>query len=242
VKISNRMKKYLVSFVFIPLLFNLILIGCYFSGIDFLQQIIAPTVEGLASNAWREFGLLEQLQNLLLLAVVVILALSTKNMNSVLDRALLIGATLAFLFLFLEEIDYGIHYYELFIGENTGIEVRNWHNQKTNGEQNVKKLKQLVDVLMFLLFIVLPLVKNKISVPFIQNIAPSRWFIAGFAVSLSCSNFAHFLDDQGLGIIAMQEGNLTGNISEFRELSNYYFFMLYALQLHKLESLFRRNR
>ena len=235
------MKKELTIFVFIPLLFNVLLMALYFSGVGSLQQFVAPTIEGLSSNAWREFGALEQLQNGFLFAVIVILSFAALRTKHGLDRACFIGAALVFLFLFLEEIDYGIHYYELLIGEDTGIEVRNWHNQKTNGEQNVKKFKQLMDLSMFVLFIVLPLLKNKIPNQFIKNITPSRWFIAGFVLAIALSNFAHFLDDRGMGSIAGVEGNLSGNISEFRELSNYYFFVVYALQLLKLESLLKNR-
>ena len=235
------MKKELLIYVGVPALFNVILIGLYFSVIESFQQLIAPTIEGLSSNVWREFGLLEQLQNIFLLAVIVILSLSAINNKNTLDRLCLLGGVLFFVFLLLEEIDYGLHFYEFFIGDDTGIEVRNWHNQRTDGEQNVKKSKQLMDVLMFMLFIVLPLIKNKISIQFIRNITPSRWFIAGFALAIILAKIAHSLDDQGMAVINSTEGNLTGNISEFRELSNYYFFMLYALQLLRLQSLFGIN-
>lgn len=235
------MKKELLIYVGVPALFNVTLIGLYFSGIESFQQLIAPTIEGLSSNVWREFGLLEQLQNIFLLAVIVILSLSAINNKNTLDRLCLLGGVLFFVFLLLEEIDYGLHFYEFFIGDDTGIEVRNWHNQRTDGEQNVKKSKQLMDVLMFMLFIVLPLIKNKISIQFIRNITPSRWFIAGFALTIILAKIAHSLDDQGMAVINGTEGNLTGNISEFRELSNYYFFMLYASQLLRLQSLFGIN-
>ncbi len=232
------MKKELLIYVGVPAFFNALLIGLYFSGIESLQQLIAPTIRGLSSNVWREFGLLEQLQNISLLATIAILSLAAINKKNTLDRLLLLSSVLFFVFLFLEEIDYGIHFYEFFIGDNTGIEVRNWHNQRTDGEQNVKKSKQLMDILMFVLFIVLPLIRDKISIQFIRNITPSRWFIVGFVLVIAMAKVAHLLDDQGMGVINSTKGNLSGNISEFRELSNYYFFMLYALQLLRLQSVF----
>ena len=238
----NKMKRELITFVFVPICLNALLMGLYFSGIGGLQQIVAPTIEGLSSNVWREFGLLEQLQNLFLLAVIFILLFAAVNRKNTLDRTCIVGGALFFLFLFLEEIDYGIHFYEILTGQNTGLEVRNWHNQKTNGEQNVKRFKQIMDLLMFLLFIVLPLMKNRISNQFIRNITPSRWFIVGFAISIALSKVAHLADDQGMGVIDGVEGNLSGNISEFRELSNYYFFVLYAVQLLKSQALFETEQ
>ena len=169
------------------------------------------------------------------------LSFSAIRKNNAFDKVIFGGGAAVFVFLFLEEIDYGIHFYEMFIGENTGIEVRNWHNQKTDGEQNVKKFKQVMDLLMLVLFIALPLVRNRVSIQFIRNITPSRWFIVGFVLCIALSKLAHFLEDQGMGVIGGVEGNLSGNISEFREMSNYYFFMLYAFQLLKSGSLFRNE-
>lgn len=232
------MKKEVLPFVIVPAFVMALLIGLYFSGIYSLQQIIAPTLENISSDSWREFGLLELLQNFCLLSVIGILLLAAYK-KSTPDGLLFLLGVLIFIFLFLEEIDYGIHFYEFFVGVDSGITVRNWHNQETDGEQNVKGFKRLVDAVMFLIFIVLPLVKNKIPIAFIRNIAPSRWFIAGFATILVGSNIAHLLNDQGMGIIQGTQGNLKGNISEFRELGTYYFSVLYALQLLKLDSLLK---
>ncbi len=166
------MKKPLIIFVAIPLLINLLLIGLYFSGSTTLQQWVAPTIDWLPRNSWREFGLLEMLQNLFLLAVIGILLLTAVRASYLLDKLCFVGAAAVFLFLFAEEIDYGIHFYEFVTGEYSGIEQRNWHNQRTDGEQNVKRFKQLMDVTMALLFIVLPLAKNRIPIAFLQTSAP----------------------------------------------------------------------
>ena len=230
------MKKELLQFVVIPASVMALLIGLYFSGVHSLQQIVAPTIAGLSPNSWREFGLLELLQNFCLLSVIGILSLAAYNKKGTVDGLLFFLGVLVFIFLLLEEIDYGIHFYEFFVGQESEVTIRNWHNQKTDGEQNVKRFKKLVDGVMFLVFIVLPLVKNKIPIPFIRNIAPSRWFIAGFAAIILAAKIAHLLDDQGMGIIQGTEGNLSGNISEFRELGTYYFYVLYALALRKLDS------
>lgn len=235
---NDDVKRALIVFVGIPLLLNALVLGLYFSGVAGLQQIVAPTIDWLLRNSWREFGLLEQLQNLFLLGVIAILFLGIFTKNSLLDKTCMLGGSMVFVFLLLEEIDYGIHFYEFFKGENSGIRIRNWHNQENDGEQNVKRFKQIMDTLMFLLFILLPLLKNKIPIQFLKNIAPSRWFILGFVLVIGYANLAHFLDDRGQATINGLEGNLSGNISEFRELSNYYFFLIYALQLYKLEEIF----
>ncbi len=142
---------------------------------------------------------------------------------------------IVFLFIFLEEIDYGIHFYEYFFGE-TGTIHRNWHNQKEDGgNQNIRKLRQITDSIIFLVFIVLPLLKNKNLVKPIKHLIPSRWFIPGLMIALIASRIAHGLEDYGFGIINGVVGGLTNNISEFRETTCYYFFMLYALHLTKTQ-------
>ena len=229
--LKQDMKKELTIFVIIPLLINGLFLGMYFSGVGGLQQVVAPTINWLPQNSWREFGLLEQLQNLLLLAVLTILVLGAFRKTGVLDKGIMVAGSIVFLFLFLEEIDYGINFYEYLTGGDSGIRLRNWHNQESDGQQNISRFKQIMDGMMFLLFFLLPLVKNKIPIPFVQDIAPSRWFILGFALTISYARLAHFLDDQGMATINGVEGNLSSNISEFRELSNYYFFMIYALHL-----------
>jgi hypothetical protein len=229
-------------FLIIPGSIILLLMAMYFSGSTFLQQIIAPTVDGISPNSWREFGLLEQLQNILLAATIGVLFLAATKEKYPLDRIFYYGGSAVFLFLLLEEIDYGIHFYEFIIGDTSGIEVRNWHNQKTDGKQNVKRFKQVVDILIILQFIVLPLMRNRISNQLLRTLIPSRWFILGFVLIVACSKFAHLLDDRGMGIISGVEGNLSGNISEFRELGNYYFFLIYAFQLYQSGSLFGKNR
>ena len=49
------------------------------------------------------------------------------------------------------------------------------------------------------------------------------------------SNLAHFLEDNSFGMIAGVQGNLAGNVSEFREASNYYLYLLYVMQLFKTQ-------
>ena len=134
-----------------------------------------------------------------------------------------------------------------FLGE-TGTTFRNWHNQKDEGgDQNIKKLRQITDATIFLVFIVLPLLKSTDLVRPIKHLIPSRWFIAGFAIAVIASKIAHGLEDYGFDVINGVAGGLTNNISEFRETSCYYFFMLYVLFLiknfdHKTKIVVSKNR
>jgi len=63
-------------------------------------------------------------------------------------------------------------------------------------------------------------------------------FLSAVLIAVLLSKLAHFLNDSGFGIINGVEGKLDNNISEFRETSMYYIYVLYALQLVSKPSLF----
>ncbi len=210
--------------------------GFYFSGNATLQQITSPIFPNISG---REFGILEQCQNILLLITTIILLKESITRVPILEKLIFAIGFLVFTFMLLEELDYGIHFYEYFFGK-TDIIYRNWHNQPwtdgdDDGNQNVKYFKQMSDFLTFVVFIVLPLVSDKKFVKPIRHLIPSKWFIVGFAITILASRTAHFLEHSGFAIINGENGSLSGNISEFREAGNYYFFVLYSIYLAKIK-------
>lgn len=236
--------KEFILFVAVLGIFNAALIFLYFSGSPTLQQIAAPSIEGLIPSQGSEFGLIETLQNILLLGVIIVLIVGAIKSSFILDRFLYVLALAVFTFLFLEEVDYGLHYYEFLTGGTTGVETRNWHNQWNEGLENATRLKRLSDAVNAIWFVLIPLlarwkpIGNAVSR---INIVPTIWFAAGFVLALVLSKFAHYLDDQGYSVINGVPGNIDGKIAEFRETSIYYLYLLYALQLIKTPKLFGRN-
>jgi len=234
-------------FVYLLIGINLAMMALYFSGSEFLQSLIVPLMVGLEDNSWREFGLLEMLQNLLLLGVIVILIYGLVRQTALIDKGMYFLAVLVFLFLFLEEIDYGLHYYEFITGNFLGEDqLRNWHNQTgADGHQHTRKIKKIADIAMILIFILLPLVcaltslKKNIGK---LNFIPVMHFSVAVVVAVVLSKLAHFLNDSGFGVINGVEGKLDNNISEFRETSMYYIYVLYALQLVRHRSLFSATK
>ncbi len=217
-------------FLVVPIILNLLLMGFYFSGIDTLQQIVSPNNGFLT----RESGLLEQLQNVYLLSVMLIAAYFLVKRTDIKEKIFFCLVFCVFLFLFLEEIDYGISLYEFFTNSNVGGSGRNWHNESADGNrQNVHYFKQLIDLANFLWFIMLPLFASKINIPLIKCLIPNRFFIVGFLLTIVYSRIAHGLDDFGLSHINGIYGSLTSNISEFREHNTYYLYLLYILQIAK---------
>ncbi len=228
------MKKEVLFFVLIPAVFNLLFLGLYFSGINSLQQLIAPRMETLYPPSWREFGMVEQMQNILLFSTFGILFYAALKRKISTEKYFFTFGSVIVLFLFLEEIDYGLHFAHYFLNNAIEIPRFNWHNQQTfSGRENGHYLKQISDLLCIIWFLLIPMVKTKCSFRPLASIIPCRWFITALIVSFIFSLLAHYLNEQGFGIIDNQQGLLDGNISEFRETSTYYLFLLYALQLAK---------
>jgi len=232
------MRNLLVYFI-IPVTVSLLLMLMYFSGHASLQQIVAPTIPSMQSNSWRELGLLENMQNIYLLIIIALgIACLIKN-KSFLERFIAVMIIMISTFIFLEEIDYGLHYYEYFSGIEIENQVpagqRNWHN-KGEGISNVRILRKIVDAASICFFVILPLALHKIRNPIVRYFLPSRWFILTAAAIFSLSQLAHFLEDAGFAVINGVKGNLSsGDISEFGELNMYYGYIVYVYGLVRLK-------
>ncbi len=234
-------------FAYVLIFINALLMSLYFSGNAFLQSLIVPSIVSLDVNSWREFGLLEMLQNVFLLGLIAILIYGVIKQKKAIDKGLYILAITLFSFLFLEEIDYGLHYYELITGETIEPgQHRNWHNQEgEDGHQNTRKIKRISDILMVLTFFLLPLLSliKQIGEKLKSfNFVPVIYFSLSVVLALVLSKTAHYFNNNGFGIIDGVQGKLDNNISEFRETSIYYVYVLYALQLVSFDGLFSGDK
>ena len=230
-----------IQFVWILIAFNAFFIFCYFSGISFLQQFVAPTINKVNFNyaQMREFGSLEMMQNILLLSICFLLLCECFSRQNIIEKIFyFIGAAL-FVFLFLEELDYGLHIYKYLSGDLKEIHYFSWHNQWEEGVEKATKLKRLADAVTLFWFVLIPLL---LLLPMLKkfktqlNIIPSCWFILSIILAVLLSKVAHYLDDNGFGIINGVQGNLHKTIAEFRETSMYYLYFLYAVQLVKTKN------
>lgn len=224
-------------------IFNSFFIGCYFSGVYALQQIIAPTIslKNFRYEQMREFGIMEIFQNVLLLIICYLLFRECIRRVVVLEKLFFGFGCAAFIFLFLEEIDYGLHIYKLIFGGLHEVTFFSWHNKWSDGVENATKMKRAIDLINGVWFFLIPLALFIAKFKILRQkiaIIPSRWFIAGFVLTLLFSKFAHYLDDSHFGVIDGVQGNLHKTIAEFRETSVYYLYFLYAIQLIKTKTLF----
>ncbi len=208
----------------VPAVVSLALIGAYFSGVPVLQQVVSPNLDLPNPDAAREFGLLENLQNVCLLVLVAIAVLAAKR-RAGLGRLFFGGIALFAAFVFLEEIDYGLHYYEIVTGASSydPEQVRNIHNI---GDTN-KYIKRIADILLVLCFGLLPLVLRTNTNPLIRSVLPSPYCLLTLVVMLAMRSLAHGLQDLGVG----NPGSIEKNLSEFRELNIYYLAVIYMFDI-----------
>jgi hypothetical protein len=208
----------------------MLLVWFYFSSIPALQNLITPPIDSIHPNSRREFGLLENIQNLILLTMIAFSLLALRKEKPRIEKIGFAGLAVFSCLVLLEEIDYGLHWYEWFQGitPENAEEVRNWHNQGDRTSQT----KRVVDIGMALLFLVAPLALTKVKRSWIQYLCPDRYSILTLLAMVIVRTTAHTLRDQGLG----EGGGIQRNISEFRELLTYWIFLLYLseLALHRV--------
>jgi hypothetical protein len=193
-----------------------------------LQKFVAPHFN-------REFGALENLENVLLIAMVVLAARAAFRKPSRVDKTAFVIIAVLALFVFLEEIDYGLTYWELLSGTlpEHRAQVRNIHNI----DKNTIRIKQVVDLGFFILFALVPLAAIRIRNPYLRYLAPSPWAIGTLVIMVALSKLAVSLNASGFNL----SGALHSNISEFRELLMYYLSLVYLVDVARRASPFGGN-
>lgn len=225
------LKKVTIYFL-IPTGVTTVLIAMYFSGSEMLQHVVSPYMPKMNPSSGREFGLLENLQNLILLAMIVMAIVGFRRKTHRVEKAGMAFIVVFSCFIFLEEIDYGLHFYEYAkdVPWHESEQARNLHNV---GDRTAIT-KQVVDLGMLVVFGILPFVLAKVGNPFVRYLCPDRFSILTLIAMLIVRTVAHQLKDHGFG----SEGTIDNNLSEFRELVTYYLFMLYLYQIALRRTLF----
>ena len=219
-----NLKKIFVYFA-VPFGVTLALTAMYFSGVETLQRIVSPRIISMNPNAGREFGLLENLQNVILLVMVAAAFMGSCRKKAAVERwgFRLLGAFVVSVLL--EEIDYGLHYYE-YLKDISWKETRGTFNLHNEGN-TTQITKAILDVGMAVWFVLLPLAALKVDHPVLRYAAPDRYSILTMVAMLVLRSIAHELGDRGFGM----GGTINKNLSEFRELVIYYLFMLYVFEM-----------
>lgn len=204
----------------LPALIVATLMAMYFSGIDPLRQAVAPRIN-------REFGLLENIQHLMLLWIVFVGIRAVRSSSQPWRRRMFLFMTVVTALLFLEEVDYGLHWWELITGTppEEQASVRNLHN--IGG--TTQDIKYVGNIVMILLFVVMPFVATRSSSEWWQYFRPSRYLVITAVVTFLLARLAHYLYDSGY----YPDGPISSNISEFREVMVYYVWLIYFSVLAK---------
>ncbi len=204
---DNLDKKKLMVYVLVPLILTTLFAAMYFSHILVLQRLISPKLPPLKTDSWREFGLLENTQNLFLLVMAVVSLAGVWRATEKLQRLALCMLTLFTLFVFLEEVDYFTHWHAYFTSEepiywfkpmpleeflaladeNEDATNFNLHNQ---GEMT-KVFKFFGDFTIISLFVLLPLVAPYIKNRYVRYGSPERYSILTCVLMLAMSKAIH---------------------------------------------------
>ena len=221
-KVFIIIKKLLV-YLIVPSVISLIFVWGYFSGELRIQELVAPRIN-------REYGLLENLQNLILLAVIALAVYGLIRKRLVFERVILVCVLIGTLFLLMEEIDYGRLHYHYLIGDPIHDRVRvtegNGSDWNIHNLGNINQLfEHTLDIGLIVFFIIFPLVTWKSTKHMIRYLRPDPWFILTMVAMLAVSRYSKALNRDGLGL----DGALQGNTAEFREIIVYYVFLIYLL-------------
>lgn len=206
-----------------PLLLSLILMICYFQGPDWLQELAASSYN-------REFGLVENTENAILLCIVYFAFRLLNRPHSKRLRLPYLLILFAALFVFLEEIDYGYHYIN-YLNDADARQRSINHNIHNLPDVN-NQLRLIYYILIAVFVIILPYFLSfrlpSLLVHFVADIRLQLTVLAFLIISKMAGIFNDLSHYTNMA--------LDGNISEFEELPLYYLFLVYIYNLYRQES------
>jgi len=195
-----------------------LMVYMYFSGIEWMQTLVAPRKN-------REFGLLENLQNVILILAAVVAAQGIRRKTLMLEKIAFFIVLLGSVFLLLEELDYGIHFMELLRGETIKVDIRNLHN--LNDSRYLPLIDLIVFSILILFFCIYPLAARRSSNPWVRYLAPEFYSIGTVVSMVAVFQIAYFIYTQDVP----HNLSLNSNTTEFDEVFVYYIFFIYFFEL-----------
>lgn len=200
--------------VLIPLLIM------YFSGVRWAQELVCPSVD------W-ELGIVENIQLLLLLAILAICIMAIFRKKRRIEKVAFSFLSVFALFVLLEEIDYGAHFLSYFKGHSDTffVEMTGKANVHNLGN-NARIFKRSIYPLMLILFIITPLFIQRFKHPALVYLVPSKWFVVTAIITIISYAVPRLLVDFNI----LQDGGFGVNIGEFSEIMIYYIFLLYLYE------------
>ena len=208
-----------------PYLLLIILMIFYFLGTPFLVELVVP-----GSN--REYGLLENIQLVLILGVIILSFYVVFTNHALLQKLGFGLLALLAIFIFLEEIDYGDHFIKYFAdGDQRSFYFErfgevNVHNQEGDILVYMRRTPYVIIVILFTIF---PFINKKYFHPILSYLIPKP----RMALMIVLFLFAYFSPRLLIDYHIFDVGSLGlgDNIGEFTEMIVYYIFFIYVYHL-----------
>jgi hypothetical protein len=205
-----------------PIILSLLLMICYFRGPNWLQELAASSYN-------REFGLVENAQNAILLCTIYLAFRLLKISDYKWPKIFYLLIFFAVVFTFLEEIDYGFHYIN-YLNDADARQRGINHNIHNLPDVN-NQIRLIFYILIAIFVIILPYISSSrlpsLLVHFVADIRLQLTVLAFLVISKMAGIFNDLSHYTNLA--------LDGNISEFEELPLYYLLMVYVYKLYKQE-------
>ncbi len=197
------------------------LIIMYFSGVRWAQELVCPSVN-------PELGIVENIQLVLLLMIFIICLMAARRKKQRIEKIIFILLSLFSLFVFVEEIDYGRHFLGYFKGhEDTLFRKLTGETNIHNIGDNAKLFKRSIYPFMGLLFLIAPLMKNRIKNPVVKYLTPGMGFVLTAIITILSYVIPRLIVDLNI----REDGGFGWNIGEFSEIMVYYIFFLYLYEI-----------
>ncbi|MHC4952882.1 MAG: hypothetical protein ACYTGZ_03265 [Planctomycetota bacterium] len=200
----------------VPLVLIGAMVALYYSDVPALRRIVSPDTAEIDTDLRREFGLLENLQNVALAATAVVALVGLRRKRLPLERLALIVLAAGAVFVLLEEIDYGFQY----AGEQAP------HNIHRIGyTETVLNNAARFGLLTFFGAFAILFSQSRNTV--LRYIAPDPFSVLTILLVTALQELVWRLRDQ----FPLSYGSLTGNEIEFAELGVYYLILVYAVDM-----------
>ena len=208
-----------------PFLLLIILMIFYFLGTHFLVELVVPS-----SN--REYGLLENIQLVLILGIIIMSFYVVFTDHALLQKLGFVVLGLLAIFIFLEEMDYGDHFIKYFTdGEKRSIFFEKYGKVNVHNREGdrLTYMRRTPYVIIFMLFTIFPFINKKYLHPILSYLIPKP----RMALMIVLFLFAYFSPRLPVDYHIFDVGSLGigDNIGEFTEMIVYYIFFIYVYHL-----------
>lgn len=223
---NKKLKKHLVYWI-LPSLFVGLCMLIYFFDFLGLSFIIAPEYN-------REFGVIENTQLAIICAIGYTSYKSLVQVNSKSMKFAFAIFLLGSIFIFLEEIDYGLHFYDYLSGktveeinlDKSRNEIRNIHNYTNLTDP----MKLFAYIFFGAIIVVYPFLVKRLNITdkFLKLLVPQHYLIYTLLAMAALNQIALYIDH------TMKNNAITSlnyNISEFEEVFIYYIIFLYLIEI-----------